>query len=155
MREMIKPTLRAAFKRSIPQNSGSHPSDKELNKKEMSILSNVRLAVLKGYPIYYEDSGKVRFELGAGHWKNSYIAQHSLPVIKSGLAVIAQESGIEDFRIQGITVVIQPGIFRNKVIAHLPSEQFMDQMIKGAKGPKSAQEKMDSVFVQEISPQVS
>ena len=131
-----EPTIQDEFKKSILQNP---ISDATVERQAEIILSRVRLSVFKSFPVSptADQNGKVEIELGKGHLDNSYVSKLPLSLIKTAFAVIAQEANIPNNDIQGVMIVKQPGLLRNKVIVHIPSVESAEKIMSY---PKKSQE---------------
>lgn len=154
MIKVSEPTIQDEFKKSILQNP---ISDAKPERQAEIVLSRVRLALLQGFPVssWINEKEKIPFELGKGHWDNSYIAKLPLPLIKASFAAIAQDSGIPNDEIQSVIIVKQPGFLRDKVIVHMPNEAFMDKMTSRVNASKIALCEAEKSNAQGLSPQMS
>ncbi len=125
--KVSSPTIQDNFNKSVLQN----PISNEPPERQAEVvLSRVRLGLLQGFPVssVADENGAIAFELAKGHLNNSYLTKLPLPLIKSAFAVIAQQAGITDGAAQAVMIVKKPGFFRDKVVAYLPNEEFMQKL---------------------------
>ena len=134
-------TMQDEFKNSIRQNP---ISDESLIRQAEIALSRVRLSVANALQISDDETGRAAFELGRRHLQNGYIAKLPLSVIKTAFSLLAEQSGLSEAAIQSVMIVKQPGIFRDKVIAHVPSKEFMDKIAVAIKSPNVTAEQSEN-----------
>lgn len=135
--KVSEPTIQDEFKKSILQNSKplAELVDGTPDRQAEIILSRLRLSLLQGFPVSSkaDENGKVAFELAKGHLDNAYIAKLPLSLITTAFAVLAKDAQISEDDIQGVSIVKQPGIFRDKVIALLPNAEFAQKITSSQK----------------------